>query len=305
MNDHYPRLRLTSEDGYLLVREGVSLCFYMRPPHEQLATAIMEALQTYLLAVGPQALGRVATDDGEWQELDEPGWDSVRRALSSADSPLVLLHDVEDARYRYRFEYFGKSLSAVSDRDRPNAVCAARWWLPTEYLEEHGPERVRSLALELARLLPFSSGHVGLAFNGELDIVGMGQQVHEHCVRHPGLDILPLEHVSWEIGTRVRGPAWLTFLGPPALNGLGGVAALRSQLQASGTTVEPLDGDRAVITLGPWPEAGDTEQGRTLPAYRELARILEPWLFREEHPYAMNLNFTPEDHLRWERRFLD
>jgi hypothetical protein len=305
VNDRYPKLRLTSSDGYLLVREGLSLCFYMRQPHEELVSAVTEALQAYLRAVGPQALGRVATEDGEWQELDEAGWAYVRKELSSRASPIVMLHDAEDASYRYRFEYFGKSRATASDWNKPNAVCSVRMWLPTEYMEAHGPEQVRALFLELARLLPFSSGHAGLAFNGELDIVGMGQQVRQHSFRYPGMDILPLEHVSWEIGTRVRGPAWLTFLGQPALHGLGGIAALRSQLHAPGTTVEALNSDSAVITLGTWPEAGDIEQGQTLPAYRELARVLKPWLFREEHHYAMHLNFTPDDLLRWERRFLD
>ena len=60
--------------------------------------------------------------------------------------------------------------------------------------------------------------------------------------------------------------------------------------------------DRAVITLGPWPQAGDTENGKDLPAYRELARVLEPWLFHEK---PSSDAFTPEDLLRWERRFLD
>jgi hypothetical protein len=64
-----------------------------------------------------------------------------------------------------------------------------------------------------------------------------------------------------------------------------------------------LDGERAVVTLGPWPEAGDTEQSNTLPAYRELARVLEPWLYHD--PPVQDDDFTPEDMLRWERRFLD
>jgi hypothetical protein len=62
-----------------------------------------------------------------------------------------------------------------------------------------------------------------------------------------------------------------------------------------------LDGERAVVTLGEWPEAGDVEQGLTLPAYRELARVLEPWLY-EGH--QLNSDFPPEDLRRWERRFL-
>ncbi|HZI15931.1 MAG TPA: type VI immunity family protein, partial [Myxococcus sp.] len=118
-----------------------------------------------------------------------------------------------------------------------------------------------------------------------------------------GVDLLALEHVSWELGYRVRGPSWLTFLGQPALDGLGGAAGLRDQLCSPGTTVTELGEGRVLITLGTWPEAGDTEQGHTLPAYRELARVLEPWRFHEEHPYS--LGFTPEQLLRWERRFLD
>jgi hypothetical protein len=305
VNEHYPRLRLTYDDGYLLIREGLSLCFYMRQPHEEVGPSVLEAVQAYVRAVGPRALGRYADDEGEWQDLDEAGWEHIREELCTRPSPIVTLHDTEDAQYRYRIEYFGKSLELLSRERGLNAVCAVRFWLPTEYLEEQGPERVRTLTLELASRLPFSSGHAGLAYNGELDVAGMPQQVGEHCFRYPGLDILPLEHVAWEIGTKVRGPSWLTFLGQPALNGLGGGAALRSQLQTPGTTVEPLDGDRAVITLGDWPEAGDIQQGKTLPAYRELARVLQPWLFREEHPYSLGMGFTPEELLRWERRFLD
>jgi hypothetical protein len=64
-----------------------------------------------------------------------------------------------------------------------------------------------------------------------------------------------------------------------------------------------MDGDRVVITLGQWPEAGDTERGDNLPAYRELARVLEPWLFRE--PTGSMACFTPTEVARWERRFLD
>ena len=105
-----------------------------------------------------------------------------------------------------------------------------------------------------------------------------------------------------DIGTQIRGPSWMTFLGPPVLEELGGVDALRAQLHEPHTTVQEMEGHRAVVTLGPRPEAGDLEKGQTLPAYRELARVLEPWLFHEPrfHP---NADMT--DTRRWERRFLD
>ncbi|MFY0579236.1 type VI immunity family protein [Cystobacter fuscus] len=63
-----------------------------------------------------------------------------------------------------------------------------------------------------------------------------------------------------------------------------------------------LGDERAVVTLGEAPEAGDTAEEQPLPAYRELARVLEPWLYHE--PYIKD-EFTPEEMLRWERRFLD
>jgi len=42
--------------------------------------------------------------------------------------------------------------------------------------------------------------------------------------------------------------------------------------------LQDLEDERAVITLGEWPDAGDTQQSRELPLQRELARVLEPWL---------------------------
>ena len=107
--------------------------------------------------------------------------------------------------------------------------------------------------------------------------------------------------VASRLGTLIYGVHWLTFLGQPALGAFGGVEGLRAQLHSPGTTVQELEGERAVITLGEWPEAGDTERGDTLPAYRELARVLEPWLYFEED-YGDSA--FPEKH-QWERRFLD
>jgi hypothetical protein len=84
----------------------------------------------------------------------------------------------------------------------------------------------------------------------------------------------------------------------------GGATGLRAHLTSPGATVQELGGERAVVTLGPWPEAGDLTQGLDLPPYRELARVLEPWLYpcpsHESWPGASH-----EETRRWWRRFLD
>jgi Protein of unknown function (DUF3396) len=55
---------------------------------------------------------------------------------------------------------------------------------------------------------------------------------------------------------------------------------------------QELTGERVVVTLGTWPEAGDTQQGHTLPAWRELARVLEPWLYMNRPHWS---GFSEED----------
>lgn len=75
-----------------------------------------------------------------------------------------------------------------------------------------------------------------------------------------------------------------------------------------------LDGERVIVSLGERPEAGDLTTGQTLPAYRELARLLEPWLeplrlsernLSDEPPRYSDMRFTEDEARRWWRRFLD
>ena len=160
---------------------------------------------------------------------------------------------------------------------------------------------MRALALDLAAGLPFTSGHAGLSFIYPEAVLGMSEQLHEDAFRYPGLD-MPASSISRDIGSRVKGAYWLTFLGQPVLGELGGVAGLRARLHSPGTLVQELEGDQAVVTLGDWPEAGDLQAGRTLLAYSELARVLEPWRYVNSERWG---GFSLEDMRRWERRFLD
>jgi hypothetical protein len=304
MTEHYPRIRVHASLGPLVIRESLSINFYMRHNHADVAQAVLRSLETYLQVLGgPQVLSHYQPDAGSWFQLDEAHWEATRNALLTKDWAVIRLRDTVDGRHWYRFDYEGRPIDVAPPGCEPSdMVCAVSFWLPTEYLEEQGPERVRELALKLAAPLPFCSGHAGLSFNCEMDLVGVTPKVHDLCLRYPGMDVPAPGLLSLDLGTRVKGPHWLTFLGPPVLEELGGASGLRARLHAPGTTVQELEGDRAVVTLGPCPEAGDTEQGQTLPAYRELARVLEPWLYVEQ---PRGHHEPPEEVRRWERRFLD
>ncbi|HZH74507.1 MAG TPA: DUF3396 domain-containing protein [Archangium sp.] len=303
MSTHYPKIRVLAQNGYPLVRDGLSFTFYMRHPHHEVAPAVLRSLDAYCAAVGSDSLGVYWDHEGFAQDLDSVAWAQFRHEMFAGNWVIFHLGSGEQDSMACEFRYHGRWYDAASLAIDPEAVSVVSFWLPTEYLEQHGPGRVRELALELAAPLPFCSGQGGLNFNSALQMVGVSRVVHDLGFRYPGMEIPREDWIAKHIGTRVRGAAWLTFLGQPVLGELGGVEGLRSRLHSPGSTVQSLEGERAVVTLGPWPEAGDTEQGSTLPAYRELARVLEPWLYHS--PPRNARDFLSEDMLRWERRFLD
>jgi hypothetical protein len=300
MSEYYPRLRIPwKRRPGLAVREGLSLTFYSRWTHRELGPRALRALEVYQQTIRPGALSWYADENGDWQELDERGWTLTRSELVEGNGNVLCLMDTPEGRGEFQFDYYGRWMENPVGVSPEGLVSALSFRLSTEYLEAHGPRHVQGLALALARELPFDSGYVGLCFHaGEgLDVP---EAVARHLPRYPGIAIEDLSTTAMYLGTRVEGVYWMNFLGPPVLSELGGVEALRSKLTSPGIIIEPLGEQRACVTLGEWPEAGDTEQGRTLPAYRELARVLEPWLYhRPLSPY------TKEFTLSWERRFLD
>lgn len=303
MSEHYPRIRIRTESGHPLITESLALTFYLRHSHAEVSPQVAHSLKAYLRAVGPTALGLYADEDGYWQSLDDAGWSRIWRELSNPRRASIHLTDASNGEQRYRFIYRGRQLDAAFLANEPRAVSSVSFWLPTGYLEEHGPERVHALALELAAPLPFSSGHAGLSFDCDTGIAEVKKELRQLCFRYPGMDVPDFNWLSLHLGTRIRGVSWLNFLGQPVLGELGGAAGLRERLHYPETTVRELSGDRAVIRMGPSPEAGDIQKGEALPAYREVAHVLEPWLHHETA--RSRSSFTPEDLLRWERRFLD
>ncbi|WPB74761.1 DUF3396 domain-containing protein [Archangium violaceum] len=302
MNEHFPRIRIHARDGHLLIRDGLTLTFFMRHSHAAISKAVHQSLEAYLRAIGPDALSVQADDEGLWQPLDAAGWDVIHRNLQSPQMAMIELSGAANDQQSYRFSYQGRILEGALLKRHPGAVSAVSFWLPTEYLEEHGPGRVRELAMELAMPLPFCTGNAGLSFNCDTSLAGVQSEIHKLRFRYPGLDVPNMDWDSLLMGTQVRGPSWLTFLGQPVLGELGGASGLRAQLHHPDTTVQEMEGDRAVVSLGSWPEAGDTEQGNVLPAYRELAHVLEPWLYHEPKIHTVQ---SMEETRRWERRFLD
>ena len=332
----YPRIRPhgvyppgTQEAGErLLAREVIHFVFYLPHDHPDLAAGVSHAFDRYMKAVGEgsHTINSYELDYYDHGPLSEEQWSRIRQLLLP-DRPFRYAEDCPDP---YRMREMEKSshetwIHLGSEPDRLtgfNLTYAARvpsrerqpsdygvsyleGMLPTEYLEEHGPVAVRELMLDLASGLHFASGHAGLSFDALIGDAFFTPRIRTELLRYPGISLNHGSIPDW-MGTRVDGVHWLNFLGPPILQELGGVSALRSRLHSPETTVQAIDKARAVVTLGTWPEAGDLTRGDALPAYRELGRVLEPWL---DKPFTASRfrveGFTQEESIRWARRFLD
>lgn len=303
MSEHYPRVRSHADHGGLMVRDGLKIWFCLGRPAPEMEGAVLRALDIYLRVIGMQALQWYLDLEGYWQLLDPQNWEAIRRNLLRVPgSSVELMDDPSVGAAAFHFEYHVKRLDDPFTSKERILAASVGFTFPTEFLEGHGPSRVRELALELAAPLPFQSGQAGLFFNAMLGYRETEEELSRLCLRYPGMDIGSVEFFA-KLEGRVRGPSWLTFLGQPVLGELGGVDGLRARLSSPGTTVQQLEGARAVITLGPWPEAGDTEAGHNLPQYRELAHVLNPWLYHAPGPWSPY--FPEETWKRWERRFLD
>ncbi len=310
MIERIPSIRVRADNGLLVAREGLILCFFMRRSHAQVAPAIWKMLRTYRDALPPDVLNWYVAPEGATHPLDEARWEHIRDSLfeSSRRSSLALqLQQSRDEAGAYNFEYHGRRLEAPVFAGDENATCAVSVTLPTEYLTEHGPAHVRALALALAHELPFSFGYTSLALiTPTQDWYAARHTVRALRDRYPGLDVSQLEQTSRVLGTRARGAYWLTFLGQPLLDQLGGPEALRQRLTGLGASLQSLDEHRALISLGEWPELIDTPRGeRPAPALLTLARLLSPFLYEQEvtgwfiHDDVEGM----EDMRRWIRRF--
>ncbi|ATB29199.1 hypothetical protein MEBOL_002648 [Melittangium boletus DSM 14713] len=165
---------------------------------------------------------------------------------------------------------------------------------------------MRELTLDMASRLPFASGHAGLALDIAPEYMDRPEALRALITRHPGFDLRNATIRDF-MSAQVDGVHWLNFLGQPVLGTLNGAAGLRARLQSPSTSVQELAGERALVTLGPRPEAGDLLSGQTLPEYRELAQVLEPSM--EPFDPSFLSCIEPADNedvlLRWWRRFLD
>jgi hypothetical protein len=298
----YPRLRYYDKDGWLGASDALLMCFYMPYPNERIAPAVIRAVELFRERIRPYQLAWNDTGEGQAEPLDDASWERTRRDTLDPGlgrSAFIKMWDDPRRFGGLHVDYRGLDVIPLHWPERKDDVCVLYLRLPTEFLEERGPERVRALALDLTAELPFSSGYVDFVLCSSSE-----DEVEALELIRPRYQGVPLASsgATMHVGTRVDGVHWMNFLGQPVLGELGGVSGLRERLALPGISLQEMSGDRVLITLGERPEVGDVEAGQTLPLHRTLARILEPYLYQRKSFFG---NPVPEELLRWDRRFLE
>ena len=286
MRENIPVIQLRSRSGRLAARDGVVVTFFLHRDHQEVVSAVWRALQLYLGAIPPQSLGWYVTEDGDMAPLDDKGWEVIRERLLERPSATAWIAELsEDASQTggYHFEYYGRKLDAPTGFLKKDPTTGVSFTVPTEFLLEHGLDALRALVFKLAWELPFSFGYASLAVvAARADWVSSrGNDLDVLLTRYLGVDLYFVQEISDYIGTGARGAYWLTFVGQPLLGQLGGIEGLRRALPFPEVTLLPLDSQRLLICLGEQPDAIDTQKGPIPPQYRALAKVLEPFLYKD------------------------
>ncbi len=197
-------------------------------------------------------------------------------------------------------------------REGYSAYCAStlRYVIPGPELESR-PHEMLEQVLATCEQLPFLSGLAGYSLEfGLYDEVEGLRASYGRMMRHPGID---LEYVisgcdSIGRGKGIKGLGWLTMLGTPLVDRLGGRETLRARLPDA-VQIHPT-AYGLVLQLGDAPVIGDVNRQDRLPLWRETYQVLKPvhepvieaWMTRGTK-FDLGLDDEDEKTEAWLRRF--
>jgi hypothetical protein len=127
--------------------------------------------------------------------------------------------------------------------------------------------------------------------------------------RFPGLEAeYPIGHSIW-LEHGIKGVNWLTVVGDPWLDRLGGADAVEAGLASlDGRFIVHRFEGGVLIQAGPQPELGDAKHDRWPELYVKLAKYLKPIRITEHAPFhhaGPGSRFDLERSEAWLRRFDD
>jgi hypothetical protein len=202
----------------------------------------------------------------------------------------------------FAFEIYGGEEGSFAFQTKGANVL--KMCFPADWGVERATE-MYELTRALATIFPFQSGQAGYSFECSR-YAAEASQTHawSRSMRHRGIDISRIPQDNKCVGhDAIKGVNWLTLLGMPFIEKLGGSADVKRSLGAGVGYVELERG--AILRAGEFPATGDTNRGDLLPLYQQVYRVVQSLVeVAAERSVAFNLEQDFVERTEsWFRRF--
>ena len=148
------------------------------------------------------------------------------------------------------------------------------------------PGTFQELVLSFAKQLRPLNGYAGIGVLETLDVYAREayqSTVRQISERFPGLEVENFAISSIHTDKGIKGINWLTLLGDPWVQKIGGLDYLRIRL-GDDFKITPYEGG-LMIQAGPKPQIGDADADRWPKHYVTLAKVLKPIQIKEHYPF--------------------
>ncbi|MEO5730961.1 MAG: type VI immunity family protein, partial [Byssovorax sp.] len=180
-----------------------------------------------------------------------------------------------------------------TDKDASNSTGYFQFYLPLTWFEDH-PGTFQDLVLSFAEQLRPLSGYAGIGVQEILDIgarEAFQSTVKQIADRFPGLEVENFGISTIHTGKGIKGVNWLTLLGDPWVQTIGGLDYLRIRL-GEDFKLSPYEGG-LMIQAGPKPQIGDAAADRWPKHYVTLAKVLKAIQIKEHYPFHFGAQGGP------------
>jgi hypothetical protein len=207
-------------------------------------------------------------------------------------------------------EFSIQAMTAHPESDPYGVLSYLKIVLPWQFLETpEGEQRFKEWVRYLCETLDIDHGYAGLACTLPYDRHQFQPYEFQMAQRYSGLMVDSSPHMDLtELRDGIKGINWLTLLGPRYIEQLGGMVALKQQLQLPDVGLQETDNGRLIIQAGTLPDVGTPENGHP-PTYVAVNRVLKS--VRVQNPDQLHTcmddaeGFTKTNTLAWYARFDD
>jgi Protein of unknown function (DUF3396) len=294
------------EDGKVLCSLGfVATFFVRRVDHPDVRERLVQALELYQSGIGDKLIWGADPKNSRPKKLAGTTLADVRswmHKVGPSDDFSYVFHGGQNKEDADPY-----SAHAYVNPNDPAKLSFASFTWPLSWVAEHSVEAFAKLVAELAALIGPTHGYAGWAIVTHVKQRGSEpatRYVAAFAQRFRGLEVDQLINHSLILRKKdaIKGINWLTILGSPWVDRLGGLPNLKAAL-GDGIGVRSF-GDGVVIQAGPRPLLGDVNRGEKMEAYHRVATALRPIRIDALFPFSIDYyGFGAEETARWLARF--